>query len=102
MLVDRIFKSRFDSLEFERENGYRHPPFIVVLLDEIIESRSKKRRASRELCEEHPCTDIELIEEIFDSNPWLCVYSLCIDVALVNVCFLSYICIYMLCMSFHV
>ena len=24
MLVDRMFKSRFDSLESERENGYRH------------------------------------------------------------------------------
>jgi hypothetical protein len=74
MLVDRIFKSRFDSLEFERENGYRHPHCIIVT---IIENRSKKRRASRELCREHPCTDIELIEESFDSNPWLCVYSLC-------------------------
>jgi hypothetical protein len=37
--------------------------------------------------EEHPCTDIELIEESFDSIPWLCVYSLCVDVMLMNVCF---------------
>jgi hypothetical protein len=73
MLVDRIVKSRFDSLEFERENGYRHPPLYIVTLA----FRSKKRRASRELCIEHPCTYIELMEEIFDSNPWLCVYSLC-------------------------
>ena len=30
MLVDRIFKSRFDSLESERENGYRHPHCTIV------------------------------------------------------------------------
>jgi hypothetical protein len=30
MLVDRMFKSRFDSLESERENGYRHPHCIIV------------------------------------------------------------------------
>jgi hypothetical protein len=74
MLVDRIFNSRFDSLEFERENGYRHPPLYIVTL---LKHSGEKRRASRELCREHPCTDIELIEESFDSNPWLCVYSLC-------------------------
>jgi hypothetical protein len=44
-----------------------------------------------------PCTDIELIGESFDSNPWLCVYSLCIDVMLMNICFLSYICFYICC-----
>jgi hypothetical protein len=27
---------------------------------------------------------IELIEESFDSIPWLCVYSLCIDVMLMS------------------
>ena len=31
----------------------------------------------------------------------VCVISLCIDVMLMNVCFLSYICYYMLCMWFH-
>jgi hypothetical protein len=54
--------------------------------------REKEGRASRELCREHPCTDIELIEGNFDSNPWLCVYSLCIDDMLMNVCFLLCIC----------
>jgi hypothetical protein len=93
MLVDRIFNSRLDSLEFERENGYRHPPlYIVTLLNR------RARRARRELCRENPCTDIELIEESFDSNPWLCVYSLCIDVMFMNIFFLSYMCFHMLCM----
>jgi hypothetical protein len=93
MLVDRIFNSRLDSLEFERENGYRHPHCNIIIL-----LNRRARRDSRELCEEHPCTDIELIEESFDSIPWLCVYSLCIDVVLMSICFLSYIFFYMLCM----
>jgi hypothetical protein len=59
------------ALEFERENGYRHPPLYIVTL--LLKHSGKKRRASRELYEEHPCTDIELIEESFDSIPWLCV-----------------------------
>jgi hypothetical protein len=94
MLVDRNLILDLIALESKRENGYRHPHCIIVTL----ENWSKKRRASRELCKEHPCTDIELIEERFDSNSWLCVYSLCIDVMLMNICFLSYICFYMLCM----
>jgi hypothetical protein len=77
MLVDRIVKSRFDSLEFKRENGYRHPPLYIVTLA----FRRKKRRASRELCREHPCTDIELIEEnliqIHGYVSILCVLMLC-------------------------
>jgi hypothetical protein len=40
----------------------------------------------------------ELIEESFDSNPWFSAISLCIDGLLMNVCFLSCICFYMLCM----
>jgi hypothetical protein len=52
----------------------------------------RARRESRELCIEHPCIDIELIEESFDSVPWLCVYSLCVDVILMNVCLLLCIC----------
>ena len=68
MQVDRMFKSRFDSLEFERENRYRHPHCIFV---RYIEIESKKGRACKELCEEHPCIDIELIEGSFDSNPLL-------------------------------
>ena len=95
MLVDRIVKSRFDSLEFERENGYRHPPLYIVTLA----FRRKKRRASKEYCMKNtPCTDIELIEESFDSNPWLCVYSLCVDIILMNICFMSCISVYVLCM----
>jgi hypothetical protein len=31
---------------------------------------------------------IELIEESFDSIPWLCVISLCIDVLLMSIFFL--------------
>jgi hypothetical protein len=30
----------------------------------------------------------ELIEESFDSNSWFMLFSLCIDVMLMNVCFL--------------
>jgi hypothetical protein len=45
-----------------------------------------------------PCTDIELIEESFDSIPWLCVIPLCIDIMLMNIFFLLYICFDMLCM----
>ena len=67
----------------------------IVLL-EIIEAR---REEQAESCVKNtPCTDIELIGESFDSNPWLRVYSLCIDVMLMNVCFLLYIFFYMLCM----
>jgi hypothetical protein len=95
MLVDRIFNSRFDSFRAKRENRYRHPHCSIVTYNK---SRSKKRRASRELYEEHPCTGIELIEESFDSISWLCVVSLCIDVMLMNIYFLSYIFFYMLCM----
>ena len=69
-------------LDGRRENGYRHPHLYIVTL--FIQEQ--ERRASRELCREHPCTDIELIEESFDSNPWLCVYSLCIEVVFINVC----------------
>jgi hypothetical protein len=98
MLVDRIVKSRFDSLEFERENEYRHPHCIIVLLFIIESFRSKKRRASRELHIKHPCTNIELIEESFDSISWLCFYSLCVDIMLMNVYFMLDICFYMLCM----
>jgi hypothetical protein len=54
-----------------------------------LKQESKKRK-QRELYEEHPCIDIELIKESFDSNPWLCVYSLCIDVMLMNIFFMSY------------
>jgi hypothetical protein len=94
MLVDRIIKSRFDSLEFERENGYRHPHCIIV---RIIHSGARREEQAENYVEEHPCTDIELIEENFDSNPWLCVYSLCVDVMLMNVCFLLCIFFDMLC-----
>jgi hypothetical protein len=41
---------------------------------------------------------IELIEESFDSTPWLCVISLCVNVMLMVIFFLSCICLYMLCM----
>jgi hypothetical protein len=61
------------ALESKRENGYRHPHFIIV-----TEVFKRRRRATRELYEEHPCIDIELIEERFDSFSWfvlfLCVY----------------------------
>ena len=78
MLVDRNLIVDLIALELKRETGYRHPPCIVVRPEEIIHSFRRARRARRELCREHPCTDIELIEERFDSNPWLCVYSLCV------------------------
>jgi hypothetical protein len=43
MLVDRIVKSRFDSLEFERENGYRHPPLYIVT-DSFIQEQEEKSK----------------------------------------------------------
>ena len=61
----------------------------------------RKRRASKEMCKEHPCTDIELIEESFEFKSMVMCCSLCIDVSLMNVCFLSCICFYILCMWFH-
>jgi hypothetical protein len=49
MLVDRVFNSRFDSLEFERENGYRHPPlYIVTLLN-----KRERREEQAENCVEN-------------------------------------------------
>jgi hypothetical protein len=85
MLVDRMFKSRFDSLESERENGYRHPHCIIVTLSSIQE----KRRASREYCMKNTHVQaFELIEGSFDSSSWFVLFSLCIDVMLMNVCFL--------------
>jgi hypothetical protein len=38
-----MFNCRFDSLEFERENGYRHPPLYIVLLSFIQEQEEKSR-----------------------------------------------------------
>jgi hypothetical protein len=85
MLVDRMFKSRFDSLESERENGYRHPHCIIVTLSSIQE----KRRASREYCMKNTHVQaFELIEGSFDSSTWFVLFSLCVDVVLMNVCFL--------------
>jgi hypothetical protein len=55
-----MFKSRLDSLESERENGYRHPPLYIYYSDYSGARRESKQR----ICEEHPCTDVfELIEE---------------------------------------
>jgi hypothetical protein len=32
-VLDRKFNCRFDSFrEFERENGYRHPPLYIVII----------------------------------------------------------------------
>jgi hypothetical protein len=56
-----MFKSRLDSLEFERENGYRHPPLYIIQIQIIQE---QERESKQRICEEHPCTDVfELIEE---------------------------------------
>jgi hypothetical protein len=41
MLVDRILNSRFDSLESKRENGYRHPHCIMVIVVEKQEQEEK-------------------------------------------------------------
>jgi hypothetical protein len=49
MLVDRIFNCRFDSLEFERENGYRHPHLYHC---NIIEAGEQEEKA-RENCVEN-------------------------------------------------
>jgi hypothetical protein len=85
MMVDRMFKSRFDSLESERENGYRHPHCIIVTLSSIQE----KRRIGREYCMKNTHVQaFELIEGSFDSNPWFVLFSLCIVDVLMNVCFL--------------
>ena len=82
MLVGRCFKSRFDSLEFERENGYRHPHCIIVTV--VWESRAR-----REYCMKNTHVQaFELIEGSFDSSSWFVLFSLCIDVMLMNVAFL--------------
>jgi hypothetical protein len=64
MLLDRNLIVDLIVVEFERENGYRHPPLYIVTLS--FRNRSKKRRASRELVE-NTHVQIELIEESFDS-----------------------------------
>jgi hypothetical protein len=74
MLVDRIFTSRFDSLESKRENGYRNPPLYHC--NNIHNYQAfRKRRAGRELYEEHPCTIIELIEGALIQSHGLCYFS---------------------------
>jgi hypothetical protein len=54
MLLDRNLIVDLIVLDFERENGYRHPPLYIVLL---IINRSRERRAEQRTCGEHPCTD---------------------------------------------
>jgi hypothetical protein len=61
MLLDRNLIVDLIVVEFERENGYRHPPLYIVTLS-FRSFRSKKRRASRELVE-NTHVQIELIEE---------------------------------------
>ena len=92
MLVDRNLIVDLIALESKRETGYRHPPLYIVLL-----SREEAEEKA-ESCMKNTHVQIELIEERIDSNPWLCVISLCIDVFLIDVRFLSCICFYMLCM----
>jgi hypothetical protein len=91
-----MFKSRLDSFLFQEGKRIKIPSFVNCI--RIHSFRSKKREQSRVLYEEHPCTKIELIGEGFDSIPWLCVISLCVDVMLINICFLLCTCLYMLCM----
>jgi hypothetical protein len=56
-----MFKSRLDSLEFERENGYRHPPLYIIHDSDYSGARGESKQR---ICEENPCTDVfELIEE---------------------------------------
>ena len=59
MLLDRILIVDLIVVEFERENGYRHPPLYIVTLFRI---HSGARRASKELVE-NTHVQIELIEE---------------------------------------
>jgi hypothetical protein len=80
MLVDRMFKSRFDSLESERENRYRHPHCTIVTRIGVKnrESIQEKRGASREYCMKNTHVQaFELIEGSFDSSTWFCCF-LCI------------------------
>jgi hypothetical protein len=42
-----MFKSRLDSLEFERENGYRHPPLYIVTLFRLFRSIQKREQAEK-------------------------------------------------------
>jgi hypothetical protein len=49
MLVDRNLIVDLIDLEFKRENEYRHPHCIIV----ILAFRGKKKRACRGLYEEH-------------------------------------------------
>jgi hypothetical protein len=94
MLVDRNLILDLIAVESKRENGYRHPHCMIVTLALF---RSREEHAENCMKNTH-VQAFELIEESFDSNSWFCVVSLCIDVVLMNVCFLSHIFFYMLCM----
>jgi hypothetical protein len=62
MLVDRIFKSRFDSLEFERET-YIDTLLCTLKNNSRLFIHSGEQEEKVENCVEHPCTYIELIEK---------------------------------------
>jgi hypothetical protein len=66
----------------------------------IVTLAPRKRRAYRELCMKNTHVQaFELIEGSFDSNSWFVLFLCVFDVdMLMNVCFLSYIFFYMLCM----
>jgi hypothetical protein len=40
-----MFKSRLDSLEFERENGYRHPPLYIIHYSDYSEAFRREEQA---------------------------------------------------------
>jgi hypothetical protein len=53
MLLDRNLIVDLIVVEFERENGYRHPPlYHCKIIKQEQEEESKQRT-----CGEHPCTD---------------------------------------------
>jgi hypothetical protein len=60
MLLDRNLIIDLIVVEFERENGYRHPPLYHC----IIIKQEQGERESRELVE-NTHVQIELIEESF-------------------------------------
>jgi hypothetical protein len=56
-------------LEFERENGYRHPPLFIVKL-----ARAFRREEHAEHCMKNTHVQaFELIEGSFDSKLMVCV-----------------------------
>jgi hypothetical protein len=76
MLVDRNLILDLIALDSKRENGYRHPHYIIVTL-----TRAREEDHTENCMKNTHVQAFELIEERFDSNSWfvlfLCTLMLC-------------------------